>query len=241
MFAAGQPALDPAFKESAPRTAILDDKGRPTGQFDYSPAAKLRPATGSGFTFTPPSVTTRPRSLLSPLAIQGYGGTMSASQRFAQNRSLIDRNLRDMLAATPALRNASTYNLLRNRVMAGEFGADPARVFDPTTTEGQKFQAFLSSLAGTAPAQVAAKAAATGTVADFVSEGDQTDRQIAAGGGTTSGTTVAGATTGSTTVPVLSTRLTVTATSSTVRPLLSSTKMPPLVARALSVPTVVSR
>jgi hypothetical protein len=188
MFAAGQPALDTAFRESSPRTAI---PGQP-GQFDYSPAAKLRPATGSGFTFTPPSITTRPRSLLSPREIQGYGGTMSASQRFAQNRSLIDRNLRDMLGATPALRNASTYNLLRNRVMAGEFGADPARVFDPTTTEGQKFQAFLASLAGTAPAQAAATGAATGTVADFVSEGDPTDRQIAAGGGTTSGTTVAG-------------------------------------------------
>ena len=43
------------------------------------------------------------------------------------------------------------------------------------------------------------------------------------------------------TAPVDSTRLTVTATSSTVRPLLSSTKRPPLVARALSVATVVSR
>jgi hypothetical protein len=187
MFAAGQPALDPAFRESAPRTAIPSMPG----QFEYTPAAKLRPATGSGFTFTPPSVTTRPRSLLSPLAIQGYGGTMSKSQIFALNRSLVDRNLRDMLGATPALRNASTYNLLRNRVMAGEFGADPARVFDPTTTEGQKFQAFLASLAGTAPAQAAATGAA-GTVADAVIDIDQTDRQIAAGGGTTSGTTVAG-------------------------------------------------
>ena len=117
---------------------------------------------------------------------------MSASQRFAQNRSLIDRNLRDMIGATPALRNASTYNLLRNRVMAGEFGADPARVFNPETAEGQKFQAFLASLAGAAPAKAAATGAATGTVADSVVDIDQTDRQIAAGAGTTSGSTVAG-------------------------------------------------
>jgi hypothetical protein len=194
MFAAGQPALDTAFRASSPRTAI---PGMP-GQFDYSPAAKLRSATGSGFTFTPPSITTRPRSLLSPREIQAYGGTMSASQRFAQNRALIDRNLRDMLGATPALRNASTYNLLRNRIMSGDFSADPytpsdpLAVFRPNTPEAQKFQAFLASLAGAAPTTGATTGAATGTVADAVIDGDATDRQIAAGAGTTSGSTVAG-------------------------------------------------
>ena len=183
IYKAGQPALDTAFRESAPRTAI---PGMP-GQFDYTPAAKLRPATGAGYTWTPPSVTTRPRSLLSPREIQAYGGTgLSKSQQFAQNRSLIDRNLRDMLGATPALRDTSTYNLLRNQVMSGRFGADPARVFNPETAEGKQFQAYLASLAGgAAPAQAAATGTTTGTVTDAVIEGDATDRQIAAGGGTT--------------------------------------------------------
>jgi hypothetical protein len=111
IFAAGQPALDTAFRESSPRTAI---PGMP-GQFDYSPAAKLRPATGSGFTFTPPSVTTRPRSLLSPREIQAYGGLTSASQRFAQNRQLLDNNLRRLAQSTPAPAHGPTRPLISYR------------------------------------------------------------------------------------------------------------------------------
>jgi hypothetical protein len=152
IFAAGQPALDTAFRESSPRTAILDDKGRPTGQFDYSPAAKLRPATGSGFTFTPPSVTTRPRSLLSPREIQAYGGLTSASQRFAQNRQLLDNNLRRLAQSTPALKDLKTYNQLRNMMMSSYFAADPNTLsdpllaFDPKTVEGQNLQRYLAGL-----------------------------------------------------------------------------------------------
>lgn len=66
IYAAGQPALDEAFRASAPRTEVIEDVGgqqQLTG-FDYTPAAKLLSATGSGFSFTPPSVTSRPRSLM---------------------------------------------------------------------------------------------------------------------------------------------------------------------------------
>jgi hypothetical protein len=169
IYAPGQAALDQEFRDSAPRTAI---PGMP-GQFDYSPAAKLTPATGAGYSWTPPSVTSRPRSLLSPLAIQSYGGTLSKSQLFAQNRALIDRNLRAMLGSSPVLRNTSTYNMLRNRVMSGEFG-DAQRAFDPQTPEGQRFQAFLSSLEGSQPASTAGGATGmttTGTMADSTMAG----------------------------------------------------------------------
>jgi hypothetical protein len=185
IFAAGQPALDVAFRESSPRTAI---PGMP-GQFDYSPAAKLRPATGAGFTWTPPSVTSRPRSLLSPREIQAYGGMTSKSQQFAQNRAAIDRNLRRLQAASPALSNPSTYALLRNRIMAQDFG-DPQRVFDPktgevnlTTEEGQSFLKAVNALTASAPAGQAVKkevAAGTGTT-----DVDQTDGSVIRGGSTT--------------------------------------------------------
>jgi hypothetical protein len=176
IYAAGQAALDTTFNQS-PRTAI---PGLP-GQFDYSPAAKLRPATGSGFTFTPPSVTTRPRSLLSPREVQAYGGLgPSKSQQFAQNRAAIDRNLRTLQARSPALRDASNYALLRNRIMAQEFG-DPQRAFDPKTPEGQQLQAFLATLEAGAPTGQAVKTDATvGTGATDV---DQTDGSVIRGSG----------------------------------------------------------
>jgi hypothetical protein len=182
IFAAGQPALDTAFRESSPRTAILDKDGRPTGQFDYSPAAKLRPATGAGFTFTPPSVTSRPRSLLSPREIQAYGGMTSKSQQFAANRAAIDRSLRRLRAASPALNDPSTYALLRNQIMAQDFG-NPQRVFDPktgevnlTTEEGQNFLKAVNALAAASPAEkaAAAKAATTSATAGTGSTGSTT-------------------------------------------------------------------
>jgi hypothetical protein len=184
IFSAGQTALDTAFRESSPRTAI---PGLP-GQFDYSPAAKLRPATGAGFTFTPPSVTTRPRSLLSPREVQAYGGLgPSKSQQFAQNRAAIDRSLRRLRAASPALNDPSTYALLRNQIMAQEFG-DPQRVFDPktgevnsTTEEGQNFLKAVNKLAAGAPTGQAVKTDATvGTGATDV---DQTDSSVIRGSG----------------------------------------------------------
>jgi hypothetical protein len=194
IFAAGQPALDTAFRESSPRTAILDKDGRPTGQFDYSPAAKLRPATGAGFTFTPPSVTSRPRSLLSPREIQAYGGMTSKSQQFAANRAAIDRSLRRLQAASPALSNPSAYALLRNRIMAQDFG-NPQRVFDPktgevnlTTEEGQSFLKAVNALAAASPAKKAAaeKAVKTdATVGTGATDVDQTDGSVIRGSGST--------------------------------------------------------
>ncbi len=177
IYKAGEPALDTAFRQSSPRTAI---PGMP-GQFDYSPAAKLRPATGAGYTWTPPSVTSRPRSLLSPREVQAYGGLgPSKSQQFAQNRAAIDRNLRTLQASSPSLRNASNYALLRNRIMAQEFG-DPQRAFDPKTPEGQQLQAFIATLEAGAPV---AKAVKTESIAGTgATDVDQTDGSVIRGGG----------------------------------------------------------
>ncbi len=66
IYAAGAPALDETFRASDPRTEVIEDVGgqqQLTG-FDYRPAAKLLSATGSGFSFMPPSVTSRPRTLM---------------------------------------------------------------------------------------------------------------------------------------------------------------------------------
>jgi hypothetical protein len=183
IYAPGEVALDTAFRESSPRTEIPSIPG----QFEYTPAAKLKPATGAGMSWTPPSVTSRPRSLLSPLAIEQYGGTTSASQRFAQDRQIVNNALRSRLSASPALRNTSTYNLLRNRVMSGEFGQNFNEVFNPDTDAGRRFEAAVQGL----------EASTTGTVADAVVspaasgattggsgsyDVDPTDRQINAAG-----------------------------------------------------------
>jgi hypothetical protein len=96
IYGAGQPALDVAFRNSPARTYD------PRYGYVYSPAAKLLPATGAGMSFTPPSVTSRPRSLLNvPLPVSqtpkkkwseftpeekaSFG--LSASQVFAREES----------------------------------------------------------------------------------------------------------------------------------------------------------
>ena len=117
IYAKGQPALDTQFRDSAPRTAIPNMPG----QYDYTPAAKLLSATGSGYSFTPPSVTSRRRSLLSPLAIQQAGGLTSASQRFARDRQTIGNFLRGRLGSSK-YGNTAAFNQFRNRLMSGEFG-----------------------------------------------------------------------------------------------------------------------
>jgi hypothetical protein len=160
IYAPGEVALDQAFRDSPPRTEIPSMPG----QFEYTPAAKLKPATGAGYSWTPPSVTSRPRSLLSPLAIQGYGGLQSASQRFAQDRARMNTLLRSRLDASPALRTSSAYNMLRNRLMSGEFGQNFENVFNPQTEEGQRFERLLRDIeARSAPMG----GATTGTMADF--------------------------------------------------------------------------
>jgi hypothetical protein len=117
IYAKGQTALDTQFRDSAPRTAIPNMPG----QYDYTPAAKLLSATGSGYSFTPPSVTSRRRSLLSPLAIQQAGGLTSASQRFARDRQTIGNFLRGRLGSSK-YGNTAAFNQFRNRLMSGEFG-----------------------------------------------------------------------------------------------------------------------
>jgi hypothetical protein len=63
VYAAGEPSLDTTFRESAPRTEVLDQAGNLTN-FDYTTGADLLSATGSGYSWTPPTVTSRPRSLM---------------------------------------------------------------------------------------------------------------------------------------------------------------------------------
>ena len=141
IYAKGQPALDTQFRDSAPRTAIPNMPG----QYDYTPAAKLLSATGSGYSFTPPSVTSRRRSLLSPLAIQQAGGMTSASQRFARDRQTIGNFLRGRLGSSK-YGNTAAFNQFRNRLMSGEFGdvrqamADGS-LFDVNSDINQRFNA----------------------------------------------------------------------------------------------------
>jgi len=98
IYQKGAPALDEAFRESAPRTAV--------GGFgyDYTPAAKLLSATGSGWSWTPPSVTSRPRSLLG--ASDLYYGP-SQSQLFAQNRQAQGPQFQKALAPAQAASSGS--------------------------------------------------------------------------------------------------------------------------------------
>ena len=101
------PQLDTEFRASAPRTATYDRFGRVTG-YNYSPAAKLTPATGTNvFNFVPPGITSRPRSLLNlgdvpGVTIDPVTGQLtmplSASQRFARDRAELDNQFRRLYA-----------------------------------------------------------------------------------------------------------------------------------------------
>jgi hypothetical protein len=93
IYKPGEPALDVDFRNSPPRT--YDD----TYGYMYTPAAKLLSATGSGMSFTPPSVTSRPRSLLNiPLATTA-NPQYSASQQFVRDAP---QRAAAQLAAMPA-------------------------------------------------------------------------------------------------------------------------------------------
>lgn len=104
VFAPGEPALDVPFRESAPRTEVLDQYGNLVG-FDYTPAAKLLSATGSGFSWTPPTVTGRPRSLLSTDTLGRY-----TQGRAAQDlRQLVGGNEEAYQAFSPLLSQTGSY------------------------------------------------------------------------------------------------------------------------------------
>jgi hypothetical protein len=94
VYAAGEESLDREFRDSAPRTEVLDSYGNLTN-FDYTPAASLRSATGSGYNWTPPTVTSRPRSLMGADLLARYTGGRAAA---------------DLRQLTTGLGNGRTYS-----------------------------------------------------------------------------------------------------------------------------------
>jgi hypothetical protein len=94
VYGAGEKSLDTTFRESAPRTEIIDAYGGLVN-FDYSPGASLTSATGSGYNFTPPTVTSRPRSLMGANQLGRYTGGRSAA---------------DLRQLTTGLGNGRTYS-----------------------------------------------------------------------------------------------------------------------------------
>jgi len=143
IYAPGQEALDRVFRDSAPRTEVIEDvMGTPqlTG-FDYTPAAKLLSATGSGFSFTPPSVTGRPRSLMDT-------GTLN---RYTRGRSAQD--LRQLVGGDQA-RYDQYSGLLNNR---GSYGGGLSRSQLYALTRQQDSQQAR-----------ARQEESTGTIADYL-------------------------------------------------------------------------
>lgn len=107
VFDPGQPSLDTEFRESAPRTEVIEDvMGTPQlVGFDYVPAASLISATGSGFSWTPPTVTGRPRSLMSTDTLRRY-----TQGRAAQDlRQLVGGNEEAYRAFEPLLSQTGSY------------------------------------------------------------------------------------------------------------------------------------
>ena len=103
--------LDTKFREASPRTAQFDRFGR-VANYNYGQAASLKPATGTNvFNWTPPTITSKPRSLLNLEDVPGVtvdpvtGQTrmpLSASQQFARDRAELDRQVRSMYAKAAA-------------------------------------------------------------------------------------------------------------------------------------------
>jgi hypothetical protein len=140
IYAPGEEALDREFRDSPPRTEVLDQYGNLVG-FDYTPAAKLLSATGSGFSWTPPSVTGRPRSLMDT-------GTLN---RYTQGRSAQD--LRQLTGD-----NYDQYSgLLNNR---GSYGGGLSRSQLFALTRQQDSQRRAAERENAAPT--------TGTISDYL-------------------------------------------------------------------------
>ena len=131
LYKKGEIALDTAFRSSPVRQVSPT-----TGQYTYTPAASLRPATGSGWSWKPPVVTSRPRELLD------VGPTASASQQYAQSRQQQDRALRDAFAASNLpMSGANTY-YWQSRLRGGDYS--PGGTFD-SAKFGQDFQSWAAS------------------------------------------------------------------------------------------------
>ena len=92
-------SLDTTFRNSAPRTEVLDTSGNLAG-FDYTTGADLLSATGSGFNWTPPTVTSRPRSLLSTDQVN----------RLNQGRAAADLRQLSFQPGQTAAQNEARYN-----------------------------------------------------------------------------------------------------------------------------------
>ncbi len=115
IYAAGQPALDEAFRASAPRTEVLDAGGNLVG-FDYMPAAKLRSATGSGFNFQPPSVTSRPRTLMGTNQLGRYQQGRAAQDLATLTSSPFDANAYNQLQGSyGGLSRSQLFSLMRQQ------------------------------------------------------------------------------------------------------------------------------
>ena len=107
VYAAGEESLDRAFRDSAPRTEVLDPYGNLVN-FDYTPGASLRSATGSGYNFTPPTVTSRPRSLMGADLLARYTGGRAAADLRQLTTGL--GNGRSYSDYTGVLRNPGSYS-----------------------------------------------------------------------------------------------------------------------------------
>ena len=107
VYAAGEESLDRTFRDSDPRTEVLDPYGNLVN-FDYTPGASLRSATGSGYNFTPPTVTSRPRSLMGADLLARYTGGRAAADLRQLTTGL--GNGRTYSDYTGVLRNPGSYS-----------------------------------------------------------------------------------------------------------------------------------
>jgi hypothetical protein len=153
IYAPGEEALDREFRDSAPRTEVTEDvmgTQQLTG-FDSTPAAKLLSATGSGFSFTPPSVTSRPRSLMDTGTLNRY-----TQGRAAQDlRQLVGNQTIDGI--TPEQRYESYAGLLGN---TGSYGGGLSRSQLFALKRQQDSQRKAAPEAGST----------TGTIADYLAK-----------------------------------------------------------------------
>jgi hypothetical protein len=153
IYAPGEEALDRAFRDSPPRTEVTEDifgTQQLTG-FDYRPAAELLSATGSGFSWTPPSVTSRPRSLMNTGTLNRY-----TQGRAAQDlRQLVGNQTID--GVTPEQRYQSYAGLLGN---TGSYGGGLSRSQLFALKRQQDSQRKAAPEAGST----------TGTIADYLAK-----------------------------------------------------------------------
>jgi hypothetical protein len=153
IYAPGEEALDREFRDSPPRTEVTQDifgTQQLTG-FDYTPAAKLLSATGSGFSWTPPSVTGRPRSLMDTGTLNRY-----TQGRAAQDlRQLVGNQTIDGI--TPEQRYESYAGLLGN---TGSYGGGLSRSQLFALKRQQDSQRKAAPEAGST----------TGTIADYLAK-----------------------------------------------------------------------